>query len=445
MKSAQTKIEDNIIINIVDDLIWRANYSLYWSVVFLFLIVLSIGAGLAYYIFYSATLASGDAQLIGAAQKKFILEGINDGRERLITEYRKVVEKPDLFLKIANTDVEFRGHAGEANSVTFSHDGDRIVSGGDDGTVRLWDTQGQPIGQPFKGHEGPVWSVAFSPNGDRIVSGCDNGTVRLWDLQGQPIGQPFKGHEGSVNSIAFSPDGDRIVSGGVDGTVRLWSENGQILTQYINVSDGGNALAYNRNSIVTISGTYLSVLRIELPSGVSEVQDFGEIFRFEMSGLGKRLLKVIDLFKSGTSGTTAGNAYSELLGINDRWIELDRQLKAAEATQDGKDDAGGVDNAFQDKAWLSLNITRIGTIVVVLFLVQVFISMYRYNTRLSAFYRARAHALQLYVWGMDNDEEFARLALAMTPDSLDFGKTPSSPSEQVIKAVEKIATLRSKP
>jgi WD domain, G-beta repeat len=63
--------------------------------------------------------------------------------------------------------------------------------------------------------------VAFSPDGTRIVSGGEDGSVRLWTLEGKPAAEPFKGHEGQVNSVAFSPDGTRIVSGGLDGSVRL--------------------------------------------------------------------------------------------------------------------------------------------------------------------------------------------------------------------------------
>ena len=66
-------------------------------------------------------------------------------------------------------------------------------------------------------------SVAFSPDGNRIVSGSDDKTVRLWDAAtGQPVGDPLTGHTDTVYSVAFSPDGTRIVSGSDDKTVRLW-------------------------------------------------------------------------------------------------------------------------------------------------------------------------------------------------------------------------------
>ena len=108
------------------------------------------------------------------------------------------------------------------NSVAFSPNGKWIVSASNDSTVRLWDIDGNPIGQPWRGHGKEVNSVAFSPDGKWIVSASNDSTVRLWDIDGNPIGQPWRGHEYWVNSAAFSPDGKLIASGSLDGTVRLW-------------------------------------------------------------------------------------------------------------------------------------------------------------------------------------------------------------------------------
>ena len=65
----------------------------------------------------------------------------------------------------------------------FSPDGTRLVSVGGEGdaTIRLWDAAtGEPVGQPMTGHANEVSSLAFSPDGNRIVSGSWDETIRLW-------------------------------------------------------------------------------------------------------------------------------------------------------------------------------------------------------------------------------------------------------------------------
>ena len=73
----------------------------------------------------------------------------------------------------------------------------------------------------LKGHSGIVHSVCFSPNGQRIVSGGQDKTLKVWDSKTGQEMLTLKGHSGSVTSVSFSPDGKRIVSGSLDGTVKV--------------------------------------------------------------------------------------------------------------------------------------------------------------------------------------------------------------------------------
>ncbi|KAF5343412.1 hypothetical protein D9757_015390 [Collybiopsis confluens] len=107
-------------------------------------------------------------------------------------------------------------HVGSTvESVAVSPNGQQVVSGSYDQTVRIWNVQtGQQIGDPLHGHTGWVSSVAFSPDGQQVVSGSHDQTVRIWNVQtGQQIGDPLHGHTNLVTSVAFSPDGQQVVSG----------------------------------------------------------------------------------------------------------------------------------------------------------------------------------------------------------------------------------------
>ncbi|KAK4643734.1 hypothetical protein QC761_0070960 [Podospora bellae-mahoneyi] len=114
------------------------------------------------------------------------------------------------------------GHRDRVHSVAFSPDGQRLASGSDDKTVKIWDPASGQCLQTLEGHYGSVHSVAISPDGQRLASGSGNKTVKIWDPASGQCLQTLEGHHDWVNSVAFSPDSQRLASGSGDKTVRIW-------------------------------------------------------------------------------------------------------------------------------------------------------------------------------------------------------------------------------
>ncbi len=118
-------------------------------------------------------------------------------------------------------------HPDWVRAVAFSPDGAWLVSGSNDGVVRVWDAATGELLAELTGHEDYVNSVAFSPDGNYIVSGSDDSTVIIWwdlDLMDHSARESFvlRGHADWVNAVAFSPDGLLIASASDDGSVLLW-------------------------------------------------------------------------------------------------------------------------------------------------------------------------------------------------------------------------------
>jgi WD40 repeat protein len=117
-----------------------------------------------------------------------------------------------------------RGHTSAVTTAAFDAAGRTLASGGDDGTVRLWDVHRRTAtGAPITVEDGVVHAVALSPDGAVLAIAAGAGPIHLWDVEHRrPIGPPLEGPVDFTGALTFSPDGAVLASAGGDKTVWLW-------------------------------------------------------------------------------------------------------------------------------------------------------------------------------------------------------------------------------
>jgi WD40 repeat protein len=158
---------------------------------------------------------------------------------------------------------ELRGHTRRVNSVALSADGGLVVSGSFDGTVLVWDGSSGECLRELRGHKDIVRSVALSADGGRMVSGSYDGTMRVWDVSSGECLRELRGHTRGAKSVALSADGGRVVSGSDDGTVRVWDvSSGECLRELHSNARTANSVALSADGGLVVSGSSDGTVRV---------------------------------------------------------------------------------------------------------------------------------------------------------------------------------------
>ncbi len=144
-----------------------------------------------------------------------------------------VTASDDGTARIWSTDGEARGvlepAGGEVTRTAINADGTLVVTVTVAGSVQVWDMKGSEIAR-LEGHEEPVTGVAFSLDGERLATASADGTARVWDLRGDLLAV-LKGHSDELTDVSFSPDGERIATASIDGQARIWTSEGESLAE----------------------------------------------------------------------------------------------------------------------------------------------------------------------------------------------------------------------
>ncbi len=110
-----------------------------------------------------------------------------------------------------------------ALSSAWSPQGDLVAFGTSGGTIFLWSRNGSRVVGRLTGHDGAVTSLAFSEKGTMLMSGGRDGTVRLWDIpRRRQLGAPFRSGGSAIKAVAFDHGGTSFSSVDASGDIRVW-------------------------------------------------------------------------------------------------------------------------------------------------------------------------------------------------------------------------------
>lgn len=126
------------------------------------------------------------------------------------------------------TDPVILSDLGNLSGLWFSPESDRIAIFAE-GTLQIWPIDGTAPLQVVSGYWGSVKTLRFTEKGCHVVvEPGDNGRLEIWN-EGR-LGDPvvLQGHAKFVNCARFSPAGDRLATASWDKTIRVWSIDGSV-------------------------------------------------------------------------------------------------------------------------------------------------------------------------------------------------------------------------
>lgn len=133
---------------------------------------------------------------------------------------------------------QFKGHRRAVILVAYGPSPGYLITGSSDRNVGVWKLETGELAGTFTldVHTQGIGSIAVAPDGATVISGGWDGSIRLW---GSPwrggLIRSLLGHRAPVIALAFSQDGRHLISGSKDGVVRLWDSSGPALVRRLSI------------------------------------------------------------------------------------------------------------------------------------------------------------------------------------------------------------------
>lgn len=158
-----------------------------------------------------------------------------------------------------------QGHFDSINCITYSPDGSRVVTGSDDGKIKVWDTRSGFCLNTFTEHISTVTGLQFAKKGQVLFSSSLDGTVRAFDLLRYRNFRTFTATERiQFNCLAVDPSGEVVVAGSHDKfDIFVWSvQTGQLLDSLAGHEGPISCLSFGVENSILASASWDKTIRI---------------------------------------------------------------------------------------------------------------------------------------------------------------------------------------
>ena len=159
-----------------------------------------------------------------------------------------------VFFEIKNFR-KFIAHENRVYSLAIFPDGMKIVTCGQDGKVKIWDTTTLKQVNSLEIQTDSIWSVDIDSSGEKILRGCGDGSVKVWNALDYSILFADDIHDGAVFSVNFLNNSKNFFTAGKDGVIRYWDgEKFKVINQITVLDEVVMAMAVSKDNKVLCAG-----------------------------------------------------------------------------------------------------------------------------------------------------------------------------------------------
>lgn len=168
-----------------------------------------------------------------------------------------------------------RVHEGGCASIMFEYNSNRLVTGGQDKTIKIWDTDTGSLSRTLHGCVGSVLDLTITHDNRSVIAASSSNNLYVWDVNSGRIRHTLTGHADKVCAVDVSKISSRhVVSAAYDRTIKVWDLQKGYCTNTIIFPSNCNALSFSMDGQTICSGHVDGNLRLwDIQSGkmLSEV------------------------------------------------------------------------------------------------------------------------------------------------------------------------------